>query len=152
MAVNDILLLSDRMAGESLVLDEMGSSIDKVTSCDSDDRSSLKFVLEARRGAIEKLMYYSACAEQSSEHPIAKGSLIDIVSWEFALRLQSLTSNSSSFLLSNSCKGIRIWYWRGTTSPTSRGREFRGRGWDGRQMYRRQYDSAHWKSTLYDRK
>jgi hypothetical protein len=81
MAVNDILLLSDRMAGESLVSEETGASIDKVNSCNKDDRSSrVKLVLDARRGAIEKLLYYSACAEQSSEHPIAKGSLIDFVS------------------------------------------------------------------------
>ncbi len=80
--VKDILLLSDRMLGESYVLEEMGTSIDKVNRCDSDDRSSrVKLVLDARRGAIEKLLYFSACAEQGSEHPIAKGSLIDIASW-----------------------------------------------------------------------
>jgi len=78
MAVKDILLLSDRMAGESHVAREMGASIDKVNRCDSDDTSNrVKLVLGARREAIEKLLYFAACAEQSSEHPVAKGSLAD---------------------------------------------------------------------------
>jgi DNA-binding phage protein len=74
MEVKDILLLSARMAGESNTAREVGVSIDKLDYCDSDDPSSrLKSVLEVRRGAIGKLLYFAACAEQSSEHPIAKG-------------------------------------------------------------------------------
>lgn len=76
MEVKDILLLSARMAGESNTAREVGVSIDKLDCCDSDDPSSrLKTVLEVRRGAIEKLLYFAACAEQSSEHPIAKGKI-----------------------------------------------------------------------------
>ena len=63
MVVKDILLLSDRMTGKTV----------KGSCCDSDD--PVKLVLEARRGAIEKLLYLAACAEQSSEHPIAKAIL-----------------------------------------------------------------------------
>ena len=63
MAVKDILLLSDRMTEKTV----------KGSCCGSDD--PVKLVLEARRGAIEKLLYLAACAEQSSEHPIAKAIL-----------------------------------------------------------------------------
>jgi hypothetical protein len=80
MAVKDILLLSDRMTGESNAAREVGISIDKVDCCDSDDPSSrVKTVLEARQEAIEKLLYFAACVEQSSEHPIAKGLVDDTV-------------------------------------------------------------------------
>jgi Cu+-exporting ATPase len=63
MAVKDILLLSDRMTEKTV----------KGNCCGSDD--PVKVVLSARRGAIEKLIYLAACAEQSSEHPIAKAIL-----------------------------------------------------------------------------
>mmetsp|Transcript_15107 Transcript_15107/g.24561 ORF Transcript_15107/g.24561 Transcript_15107/m.24561 type:complete len:517 (+) Transcript_15107:269-1819(+) len=74
MAVKDILLLSDRLAGEPKeVVGEIETSIEKASCCGSNDRVSV--VLEARQKAIEKVMYYSACVEQSSEHPIAKAIL-----------------------------------------------------------------------------
>jgi hypothetical protein len=80
MAVEDVLLLSDRMAGESKVVGEVGTSIEKATCCSSDDTShKVKIVLEARQRAIEKIIYFSACVEQSSEHPIAKGMSIEIL-------------------------------------------------------------------------
>ena len=72
MAVKDILLLSDRLAGE--IGNNKGASIGKTSCCSKGDESSnLNVVLEARERAVAKVMYFAACAEQSSEHPIAKG-------------------------------------------------------------------------------
>jgi len=74
MAVKDILLLSDRLARQSQ--EDIGAAVTKKSSCClSSDDDKLKIVLDARERAIEKVMYYSACAEQSSEHPIAKAIL-----------------------------------------------------------------------------
>lgn len=53
MEVKDILILSERL-----------------TSNNSDASQQ-----EARNTAVEKIMYYAASAERSSEHPIAKGKL-----------------------------------------------------------------------------
>lgn len=76
MTVHDILLLSDRLAGESKEVGEVGSSTKKSSCCGGDDFSRrVSVVLDARQKAIEKVVYYSACAEQSSEHPIAKAIL-----------------------------------------------------------------------------
>lgn len=74
MSVNDILLLSDRLAGKEV--GEKGAAIKK-TSCCREDDSSLRIqdVLESRKRAIDKVMFFSACAEQSSEHPIAEAIL-----------------------------------------------------------------------------
>jgi cation transport ATPase len=94
MAVKDILLLSDCMTGESNVARDVGVLIDKANCCDSDDPSSrVKLVLKACRAAIETLLYFAACAEQSSEHPIAKGKLIDDALWNLSciLNLKHLT-------------------------------------------------------------
>ena len=55
---------------KSTVAREIGGLIDKGNCCDRDD--PLKLVLQARRGAIEKLFYFDACTEQSNEHPITK--------------------------------------------------------------------------------
>lgn len=73
MAVKDILLLSDCLAGQSQ--EDVGALVKKKPSCCSSDDDKLKIVLGARERAIEKVMHYSACAEQSSEHPIAKAIL-----------------------------------------------------------------------------
>jgi len=93
MTVNDILLLSDRLAEEpnqvggeagAAVIEESsccGSNIPKIVEkpscCSNNDESSskVKVVSEARERAIETVVYYSACDEQGSEHPIAKGML-----------------------------------------------------------------------------
>lgn len=68
MVVEDILLLSDRLTEEAT-----GSSAKETSRCDTDEPTS--HVLEARRQAIETILYYSASSEQSSEHPIAKAIL-----------------------------------------------------------------------------
>ena len=51
MEVKDILLLSERLT---------------MNNCDASQQ-------EARKTAVEKIIYYAASAERSSEHPIAKG-------------------------------------------------------------------------------
>jgi Cu+-exporting ATPase len=51
MEVKDILILSERLT---------------LNSCNASQQ-------EARRTAVEKVLYYAASAERSSEHPIAKG-------------------------------------------------------------------------------
>ena len=90
MAVNDILLLSDlrRELSDHVMADEPGdgrgengtstASTEKGHCCGSYNRQE-SVVLETRQKAIEKVIYYSACAEQSSEHPIAKGISPNIV-------------------------------------------------------------------------
>ncbi|KAL7547904.1 hypothetical protein ACHAWF_016794, partial [Thalassiosira exigua] len=76
MTVNDVLLLSDRMAGKLKVASDDGTQTGQPSCCGGDRR--VEVVLEARRKAIEQIMYFSACAEQSSEHPIAKGMSIKV--------------------------------------------------------------------------
>ena len=73
MAVKDILLLSNRLAK---VDGEKGAAPKNSTCCsnrDDNTSSNIKIVLEARERAIKKVMYYAACTEHRSEHPIAKG-------------------------------------------------------------------------------
>jgi Cu+-exporting ATPase len=57
MEVKDILLLSDRLAKSTIVNMENGQLSQE----------------SARKAAVDKVMYYAASAERSSEHPIAKG-------------------------------------------------------------------------------
>lgn len=57
MEVKDILLLSDRLAKSTNVNMENGQLSQE----------------SARKAAVDKVMYYAASAERSSEHPIAKG-------------------------------------------------------------------------------
>ena len=57
MEVKDILLLSDRLATSTSVNMENGQLSQE----------------SARKAAVDKVMYYAASAERSSEHPIAKG-------------------------------------------------------------------------------
>ena len=64
MSVKDVLLLSDRLVKEPAVA---AGDIEKGSNAQS------RFVLEARESAMAKVLYYSASAEQNSEHPIAKG-------------------------------------------------------------------------------
>lgn len=63
MAVQDILLLSDRLAVEMH---------DEKSRCGS-EMSDIDTVRDARRVATANMFYYAACAEQGSEHPIATG-------------------------------------------------------------------------------
>jgi Cu+-exporting ATPase len=57
MEVKDILLLSDRLAKSTNVNMENWQLSQE----------------SARKAAVDKVMYYAASAERSSEHPIAKG-------------------------------------------------------------------------------
>ena len=111
MAVKDILLLSNRLAK---VVGEKGAAPKNSTCCSNrdDTSSNIKIVLEARERAIKKVMYYAACTEHRSEHPIAKGKPRGTSPCTF-LRF-SLTSFSRSISIpSNSCKGSRLEYCRG---------------------------------------
>lgn len=65
MAVQDILLLSDRLAVEMH---------DEKSRCGS-EMSDIDTVRDARRVATANMFYYAACAEQGSEHPIATAIL-----------------------------------------------------------------------------
>ena len=108
--MKDILLLSDRLAGE--IGNNMGASIGKTSCCSKGDESSnLNVVLEARERAVAKVMYFAACAEQSSEHPIAKG-----MSKIFENRLLDCSSSITLYSVCCSCsdsyKGGGPGYWR----------------------------------------
>lgn len=74
MAVEDVLLLSDRMAGDDGLLKDIGASLEKASCCSGDRSHEVELVLQARQRAVEKVMFFAACAEQNSEHPIAKGA------------------------------------------------------------------------------
>ncbi|KAL7473781.1 hypothetical protein ACHAXS_014459 [Conticribra weissflogii] len=83
--VKDILLLSDRMSEKTSSTDDGSSYCDsrnsyqnfpanEQKSCCSSSKL-IKEVLNARETAIQQVMYFAACAEQGSEHPIAKAIL-----------------------------------------------------------------------------
>ena len=64
MAVSDIVLLSKYDDAKLKIIDEeMGASIEK----------NYSDAVEESLQAMENIMFFAACAEQSSEHPIAKG-------------------------------------------------------------------------------
>eukprot|EP00569_Conticribra_weissflogii_P003251 CAMPEP_0171346872 /NCGR_PEP_ID=MMETSP0878-20121228/26180_1 /TAXON_ID=67004 /ORGANISM="Thalassiosira weissflogii, Strain CCMP1336" /LENGTH=1191 /DNA_ID=CAMNT_0011850705 /DNA_START=193 /DNA_END=3765 /DNA_ORIENTATION=- len=86
--VKDILLLSDRMSKKTFSTDDSSSCYEsrnndqnfpakeQKSCCSSNGNSKLiKEVLNARQTAIQRVMYFAACAEQGSEHPIAKAIL-----------------------------------------------------------------------------
>jgi hypothetical protein len=73
MLVKDVILLSDPKSEELLVRQE-GTSVKSANGYASDDLPRTQIVLDAHQRAIEQALYFSACAEQGSEHPIAKGT------------------------------------------------------------------------------
>ena len=74
MEVKDILILSERL-----------------TSNKSDASQQ-----EARSTAVEKIMYYAASAERSSEHPIAKGEFLSDETF-FYNTVSELLSKSNAY-------------------------------------------------------
>lgn len=78
--VHDVLLLSDRLyskedgaGGKDSCC--QGKSAGGVPFVRKSSNSAVRAVLDARQKVIAKIMYYAACAEQNSEHPIAKGTV-----------------------------------------------------------------------------
>lgn len=76
--MKDMLVLSEdnTTAGNQSLIGKKSTSIEKSNCCSSGDPPYRNQVTrDANQRVIEEALYFAACAEQNSEHPIAKGTI-----------------------------------------------------------------------------
>ncbi len=71
--MKDVILLSDPISEEPSAREDCHTINSANGYASGDILPRMQVVLDARQRSIEKALYFSACAEQGSEHPIAKG-------------------------------------------------------------------------------
>lgn len=70
MSVKDVILIRDPKPDDHSLREEQSTSITKTNGHSSGEEYPQ---INARQRVIESALYFAACAEQGSEHPIAKG-------------------------------------------------------------------------------
>ena len=139
MAVQDILLLSDRLAAETR--DE--------NSCCGNEMTDLEKSRDARRVSTANIFYFAACAEQGSEHPIATG---EYLSTSRLIALEFCSSNIWHPIFSDPFQGERFRHWKRPRQASEGGEWLRGRCRKGGQVHSRRHRSSPWQSQVPCRK